>query len=118
MGPVPIDLCPKVYQECDFMFLPTLVEIFTASYPEAMKMKKPILTSDLSFAHDICGAAAEYFDPLDPEDISNKVFNLANNKDRQKELIQEGDIQLSFFETPQSRARKLLTICNDLIIMK
>jgi len=118
LGPIPIDLCPKVYQESDFLFLPSLVEIFTASYPEAMKMKKPILTSDLSFAHDICRDAAEYFNPLNPEDIANKIIYLANNKNRQNELIKKGERRLLDFETPKSRTEKFLAICNNLISMR
>jgi glycosyltransferase involved in cell wall biosynthesis len=46
-GPVPPPECPSLYQECDGMFLPTLAECFSASYPEAMIMKKPIITTDL-----------------------------------------------------------------------
>lgn len=111
LGPLPIDLCPKAYHESDFVFLPTLIEIFTASYPEAMKMGKPILTSDLSFAHSICGDAAEYFNPLSPQDIAYKIINLAENKERQIELIQNGKNRLLNFETPRSKAEKLLKIC-------
>ncbi len=115
LGPVPIDLCPTIYQECDFLFLPSLVEIFSASYLEAMKMKKPILTSDLSFAHDICGDAAEYFNPLDPEEIANKIIYLVNNTERQLELIKKGVQRLQHFETPESRAKKLLEICERIV---
>ncbi len=80
-----------------------------------MKMKKPILTSDLSFAHDICGDAAEYFNPLNPEDIANKIINLANDKNRQNELIKKGERRLLDFETPKSRAEKYLAICNQIV---
>jgi glycosyltransferase involved in cell wall biosynthesis len=114
MGPVHIDLCPKLYQECDFLFLPTLVEILSASYPEAMKMKKPILTSDLSFARDICGDAAEYFNPENPKEIADKIIYLANTAARQIELIENGEQRLQYFETPESRARKLMEICKGI----
>jgi glycosyltransferase involved in cell wall biosynthesis len=114
IGQVPLSYCPYLYANSDAMFLPTLLECFSASYPEAMIMKKPILTSDLSFAHTICGAAAEYFDPLSPEDIANKIINLATNKDRQKELIKRGEEQLQHFETSYSRAKKLLDICESI----
>jgi glycosyltransferase involved in cell wall biosynthesis len=114
MGPVPIDLCPKLYHECDFLFLPTLIEIFSASYPEAMKMKKPILTSDLSFAHEICGDAAEYFNPLNPVDIADKIILLTNSTSRQMELIEKGEKRLEHFVTPKIRALKLLEICEKL----
>ncbi len=114
LGPIPLYSCPGVYEESDFLFLPTLIEVFTATYPEAMKMKKPILTSDLSFAHDICGEAALYFDPLDPEDIADKIILLANNKDLQMKLVQKGEERLQYFETAESRARKLLQICDKI----
>jgi glycosyltransferase involved in cell wall biosynthesis len=114
LGPVPIELCPKIYQECDFLFLPTLIEIFSASYPEAMIMQKPILTSDLSFAHDLCGQAAEYFDPLNSKDIANKIIYVTNTKERQNELIKKGIEKLLEFETPNSRAIKLLDICKKI----
>ncbi len=114
LGPIPIRWCPKVYHESDALFLPTLVEIFTASYPEAMKMNKPILTSDLPFAHEICGEAAEFFDPLNPEDVASKIINLSNNPERQRLLIRKGEEQLLQFETSESRARKLLEICKTI----
>lgn len=114
LGPVPLNHCPYLYANSDALFLPTFLECFSASYPEAMKMRKPILTSDLSFAHDICGDAAEYFDPLNPEDIANKIVSLATNKKRQEELIKKGDTQLENFETPFSRARKLLNACEEI----
>ena len=107
-------MCPEVYHESDALFLPTLVEIFTASYPEAMKMRKPILTSNLSFAHNICGEAAEFFDPLNPEDIAKKIINLSNDIERQRDLIRKGEEQLKYFETASSRARKLIEICHSI----
>src|SRR5690606_10997307 len=65
VGPVRPEECPALYQECDGLFLPTLAECFSASYPEAMKMEKPIVTTDLGFAKSICGMAALYFEPMD-----------------------------------------------------
>jgi glycosyltransferase involved in cell wall biosynthesis len=100
------------------MFLPSLIEIFTASYPEAMQMKKPILTSDLSFAHDICGEAAEYFDPVNPADIANKIIYLASNPARRTQLVKNGEKRLLQFETPASRAKNLLDVCEKISKMK
>lgn len=113
IGPIDIKFVPSIYQQCDALFLPTLLETFTASYPEAMKMGKPILTSDLSFAHDICGDAAEYFDPLNSEDIANKIENIIINDKRRIKLINEGYSQLIKFEVPSIRAKKYLEICKQ-----
>jgi len=114
LGPIPIDLCPKLYEESDIMFLPTLIEIFTASYPESMKMKKPILTSDLSFAREICGDAAGFFNPSDPEEIADMIIRVVQDHDYRKSLIHKGESRLIDFETPESRVRKLLAICTQI----
>ncbi|MCE4566484.1 glycosyltransferase [Maribellus sp. CM-23] len=110
LGKVNIYQCPNLYKQVDFMFLPTLLECFSASYPEAMRMEKPILTSNLSFAQGLCGGAAVYFNPLNPEDIANKISELINNKDKQKEIIKNGVKQLRNFDTASERARKYIEI--------
>ena len=101
----------RVYNEIDYVFLPTLLETFTAVYPESMKMNKPILTSNLSFAKDICREAALYFDPLDPLDIVKKILTIVNNPNLVKELIQKGKNRLNDFPTSKQRAEQLLSIC-------
>lgn len=75
----------------------------------------PILTSDLSFAHNICGNAAEYFDPLNPEDIADKIEKIISDETLRNFLTNMGGKQLKIFETAESRAEKYLSIC-DLII--
>ena len=114
IGPVDIKYVPSLYEQCDALFLPTLLETFTASYPEAMIMGKPILTSDLSFARDICGNAAEYFNPLDAKDIAEKIEKIITDGKRRENLVKEGYKQLNKFETAKSRAEKYLKICESI----
>jgi glycosyltransferase involved in cell wall biosynthesis len=92
VGPLNIEECPSLYNECDALFLPTLLECFSASYVEAMAMNKPIITSDLGFARVVCGNAALYFNPMDPRDIVNKIQMLINNAIIYNELIENGKI--------------------------
>jgi len=115
LGPVKQKSCPSLYKQCDAMFLPTLLEVFSASYPEAMKMKKPILTSNYSFAKDVCKDAALYFDPLDPEDIAKKIKQLIEDKSLQNELIEKGTKRLQEFETARTRAEKYIEICETIL---
>ncbi len=115
LGPVQSKYCPSLYEQCDALFLPTLLESFTASYPEAMKMQKPILTSDLSFAHSLCQKAAIYFDPFDSKDIADKIIKLSKDQQLQEELITKGNDRLQNFETAKSRARKYVEICERII---
>lgn len=118
VGPIPIKECPSLYEECDFMFLPTLLECFSASYAEAMLMKKPILTSDLEFAHTVCKNTAVYFDPEDPDDITDKIIELAGNKKKQEEMKERGFDLVKTYSNAEQRAGKLLSICQSVINKK
>lgn len=118
VGPVSIAECPSLYDECDFMFLPTLLECFSASYAEAMIMEKPILTSDLGFARTVCHEAAVYFNPIDPADVTNKIIDLINDKAKQQWLIEEGKSQMLNFATSKERTAKILDLCEKAIQTK
>ena len=106
--------CPGIYRQCDFMFLPSLIECFSANYPEAMIMQKPILTSNLSFAKSICQKAAIYFNPVDPKDIATQIIKLAENKGLQSHLISEGLKRVKYFDSAEDRAKKYLEICHSI----
>ncbi len=110
VGFVPSKEGPSLYKECDIMFLPTLLECFSASYAEAMIMEKPILTSDLSFAHVICKDAAIYFDPDSPKDIAEKIITLVNDGTLRRDLIEKGKRQLSQFGTSADRTKAILKL--------
>lgn len=113
MGRVDIKDCPAIYSLSDFMFLPTLLECFTASYCEAMKMEKPILTSRLDFAIGICEDAAEYFNPMSASSIGEAIKGLVDNPKRQTELKKNGVVRLQAFDNFKERANKYLEIIQD-----
>lgn len=113
LGKVAINQCPDLYSQSNFLFLPTLLECFSASYCEAMVMQKPILTSNLPFAKSICGNAAMYFNPLDEFDIANAIVHLYSDKKVQQDLIDKGLQQLKTFDTAKERAAKYLNIISN-----
>jgi glycosyltransferase involved in cell wall biosynthesis len=114
LGPLKPEECPALFNECDIMFLPTLAECFSASYPEAMVMGKPIITTDLSFARNICDSSALYFKPMDFVSAADAIENLLADKGLQKRLIENGFKQLNLFDNATERARKILLICEEL----
>jgi len=115
IGPVSINECPVLYRDCDAMFLPTLLECFSASYAEAMKMEKPILTSDLGFAHTVCKKAALYFNPLDSKDIADNIERLIRNSDLYQVLASEGRSEFTKLKTPAERANSFISIAESLV---
>ncbi|WP_417431390.1 glycosyltransferase [Halpernia sp.] len=107
---------PGLYNDADAMFLPSHLECFSASYPEAMKMEKPILTSDLSFAHTVCGDAAIYFDNMDEKDIAEKIKNLFNDKNLYDNQIKLGLEQLQIFQNSREQAESYIEICKQIML--
>lgn len=116
VGPLKVEDCPSFVDSCDALFLPTLLECFSASYPEAMLLGKPILTSNLPFATSVCKDAALYFDPLNPEEITQCIIQLVNNSKLYQDLRIKGREQLKAFPTPGQRAVEYIDICTKISI--
>jgi len=108
-GNVNIAQCPHLYEQANIMFLPTLLECFSASYAEAMRMDVPILTSDLSFARGLCGDAAEYCDPLSAKSIVDNIIKM-QDATLTDDLIAKGKEQLKKYDSTEERAKKYIQI--------
>lgn len=118
LGPQNVSDCPQLYDKSDALFLPTLLETFSANYPEAMIMNKPILTSGYDFAEDVCHDAALYFDPLNPRDIADKIIQLSESENLYNTLIVKGKIRVSELETSESRTDKYLRLFEEVLDQK
>jgi glycosyltransferase involved in cell wall biosynthesis len=107
-GPLSLDQCLIVYRESSCVFLPTLAEVFSATYLEAMAMQVPILTSDLDFAKEVCLDAALYFDPLSAVEAAGRINQLIESPHLSNALIEKGMARLSSF--PDSEAKHIMLI--------
>ena len=114
VGFVPTKEGPSLYQECDVMFLPTLLECFSASYAEAMVMRRPIMTSDLGFAHTVCKDAAIYLNPDNAAEIAEKIMALKQDKALQQSLINKGCEQMKQFGSAEDRAVRILELSREI----
>ncbi len=115
IGKQPPQDCPTLYRECDSLFLPSLLECFSANYVEAMCMGRPIVTTDLGFAKTICQDAALYFKPLDAADALERILELKNSSELYNALVEAGKKQLPRFGTPKQRLEKCLQILQGLL---
>ena len=109
------DECPYWYSYSDIVFFPTLLETASAVYPEAMVMNKPIITTDLDFAHASCGDSALYFNPSSPISAVNLIIQLTSNKQLKNKLISNGKNQLKYFPKPDQKYKKMVDYINDII---
>jgi glycosyltransferase involved in cell wall biosynthesis len=90
VGKIKLAECVSWYSKSSIVFLPTLLEVFSATYLEAMKMGVPIATSDFEFNTDVCGDAALYFDPYSAKSASNVLIQLIENEKLRESQIEKG----------------------------
>lgn len=110
LGSVKINQCPHLYSQADIMFQPSLLECFSATYVEAMKMEVPILTTDLGFAHSLCDNAAYYYSAIDAKALANAIIDIAYDENLRHHLVEHGKQRLHYFDNYESRVNKLITL--------
>ena len=110
IGKVKLEECPSLYEQADIMFQPTLLECFTATYAEAMRMRCPIVTTDLKFARGLCQNAAYYFSPLSAEEAADAIYEVATNENCRNKLIEAGLDQLKTYDDYNVRTVKLIEL--------
>jgi glycosyltransferase involved in cell wall biosynthesis len=94
IGPVDLVNIASVYSQADAVLAPTLLESYSATFLEAMKYKKPILTSDRDFSREICGDAAQYFEPLNTASMMSAIQRLHDDCSMSVRLIENADRRL------------------------
>lgn len=110
LGALSVFDCPSVYKACDIVLLPSLLETFSANYPEAMVMKKPIITTDLPFAHEVCGDAAIYYDADNEKELADVLIELIKSTEKQEILIKNGSERIKQFTQSNERANEYIQI--------
>jgi glycosyltransferase involved in cell wall biosynthesis len=93
VGPLEQDQLASYYMHADGLILPTTLESFSGSYVEAMQYGRPILTSDLDFARDVCGQAACYFNPWSADCLLASIEKFRSPELRHR-LVREGRVRL------------------------
>jgi glycosyltransferase involved in cell wall biosynthesis len=92
-----------LYQTCHICFMPSLLETFSANYPEAMATGRPLVATDLDFARAICGDAAVFFEPRSAEAAADAILDLLGNEALWYEKIENGRRVLADLPTPADR---------------
>jgi len=85
----------EYYGKCHLLWLPTMLETLGVPYLEAMKAGVAIMAPDLDFAHYVCGDTAVYYNPLDIEDMFNKLMFIRDNETVRRNLIEKGRKELT-----------------------
>jgi glycosyltransferase involved in cell wall biosynthesis len=90
------EILQSVYRGAEAFAYPSLYEGFGLPPLEAMSAECPVVCSRTSSLPEICGDAAEYFDPTEPESIATSIEHAVSST-RRKELVALGLLQIQKF---------------------
>ena len=90
LGKVPVTDTPALYERSHLCFLPSLLEVFSAVYPESLCTGVPLVTTDLRFATDVCQDAAVYYEPANARAAAEQIVRLANDPEEWQRLSSAG----------------------------
>lgn len=95
LGVLPLEDLARAYREASAVFLPTVREASTAVYPESFYFRRPLVTSDMDFARELCGEAAMFVAPHAPQEIACRLIELARSPKMRARLVEAGIQQLA-----------------------
>ena len=104
----------RLYHQADCFIFPSLYEGFGLPPIEAMQCGCPVLASDIPVLREVCGDAAEYFNPMDVEDIRRTIQNYIRNIDKKKKIMRERGFQNVNRFSWQASAQTLIQLANKL----
>ena len=94
----------EMYRHCKFCYLPTLLEVFSASTVEAMFFDLKIVATDFGFNKEVLGDSCLYYEPMNAADAAKQFKKLFDDVELQgvfsermkKQLEKYGDYDRHF----------------------
>ena len=87
----------EIYKYCTVCFLPTLLEVFSASPLEAMHFGLGIVATDYSFNSDVIADAGLYYKPMDAAGAASQIARLLSDPALALELRRKGSARLALY---------------------
>lgn len=109
-GEINVSQCPSFYGLIDALVFPSLLECYSVSPVEAMKMRTTVIASDYPFIKDVCGEAAFYFNPLCAESIAKAIYDAMSSADLREYKIGIGENQIGVLPDAKERMEKYYQI--------
>ena len=96
-GYVTVPQMAYLYRAAEMLVFPSLFEGFGMPLVEAMAAGCPVVAATDTCLPEICGAAAEFFDPARPEEIAGTILRVRRSADRRSDLIRLGKLRAGDF---------------------
>jgi len=114
LGAVPYGLLRHLYRAAHIYVSPAYAESFAHPLVEAMSSALPVVASNLPVHREICGPAALYFDRFSPQELAERVAQIALSADLAQKLSQAGIDQSSAFSW-KGHVDRIVTLAENLI---
>jgi glycosyltransferase involved in cell wall biosynthesis len=107
-GYVTVSEMAHLYARAEMLVFPSLFEGFGMPPVEAMAVGCPALVSNRTCVPEICGDAAEYFDPSDASGLADAIVRLRDDPTRRLQLIEKGRLRAGQFSAERMARAHLL----------
>ena len=107
----------QLYQNARVFVFPSFYEGFGLPPLEAMACGVPVVASNSSSIPEICGDAAEFFDPKNIPEMAEKMAQVWIDESIRKNLIEAGSRRALDFSW-QKMAKETLEIYRDAVLQK
>ncbi len=115
IGPFNYANIKTLLADSDIVFVPSLLETFSASYLEAMCAQKKLVVADKLYAREVCGDYAIYVDPMDSKSTAQIFQKLFTDYEISVEEIFLGDAILKHYGSQDERFEKLVTVISNIL---
>ena len=87
----------EMYRKCQLCFLPTLLEVFSASTLEAMNFRLPVVATDFDFNSEVMWDSCLYYEPMNAKDAAIQIKKYVESKELREEMKNKMDERLKLF---------------------
>lgn len=87
----------ELYRKCEYCFLPSVLEVFSASTLEAMFYSLPTVATDLQFNTEVFKDACLYYEPMNAEEAASKLVEVMNSNEIKETLRKKMTKRLESF---------------------
>ena len=101
LGAIPYHKLHRLYAAADVYVTPAYAETFAHPLLEAMATEVPVVASDLPVHKEICRDAALYFDRFSPEDMADRIMQVADEPERRRAMVAKGALRAGEFSWKQ-----------------
>ena len=87
----------EMYRGCQLCFLPTLLEVFSASTLEAMYFRLPVVATNFDFNREVMGDSCLYYEPMNAKDAALQIKMYVESETLREDMKRKLDERLNLY---------------------